>query len=71
TNYPDRYEFEGMADLPRKGPADAPIQIVEISDFQCPFCARLRLSLEEVMAEYPDQVAIYFVNYPLSNQCNP
>ena len=50
---------------PMKGPANAPVTIVEFSDFQCPFCAQLAPILEQVRAKYPDKVKLVFKNYPL------
>jgi protein-disulfide isomerase len=47
------------------GRPDAPVKIVEFSDFQCPFCARIQTSLDEIRAKYPDQVAIVYRHYPL------
>ncbi|MFH7319090.1 DsbA family protein [Desulfurivibrio sp. D14AmB] len=50
---------------PFLGPADAPITIVEFSDFQCPFCARVKPLIEEVMRRNPDQVKVVFKHFPL------
>lgn len=51
--------------LPRRGPASARVRVVVVSDFQCPFCGRVVPSLDRLREEFPDDVAIYFVNYPL------
>ena len=55
---------------PSRGPATAPVTIVEFSDFQCPFCQRLLPSLDEVRAKYGDKVRIVFRQYPLSMHQN-
>ncbi len=47
------------------GPASAPVTIVEFSDFQCPFCARVLPTLEQVKAKYGDKVRIVFRQFPL------
>lgn len=51
--------------LASKGNAGAKIQIVECSDFDCPFCKRGTDTLEAIQKEYGDKVAVYFRNYPL------
>lgn len=51
--------------IPVKGPADAPVTIVEISDFQCPFCARVVPTLEKVEQVYGPLVRRAFKHYPL------
>jgi protein-disulfide isomerase len=48
-----------------RGPAQAPVTIVEFSDFQCPFCGRLEPVLQRVLANYPTQVRLVYRNYPL------
>jgi protein-disulfide isomerase len=53
------------ANGPAKGPANAPVTIVEFSDFQCPFCSQLIPTLEQVKAKYGDKVRIVFRQYPL------
>lgn len=55
------------ADGPSRGPDDAPITIVEFSDFQCPFCRRAVPTLQEVMKKYPGQVRVVYRNLPLGS----
>lgn len=50
---------------PAEGPANAKVTIVEISDFQCPFCSRAYTTLEELKKQYPKDVRILFINQPL------
>jgi protein-disulfide isomerase len=53
------------AGRPSKGPADAPVELIEFSDFQCPFCLRAFPIVKQVMAAYPDSVRLVYRNYPL------
>jgi protein-disulfide isomerase len=48
-----------------RGPATAPITIVEYSDYQCPFCARVNPTLDRVRQTYGDRVRIVFKDFPL------
>ena len=57
---------EVAATGPSQGPASAPVTIVEFSDFQCPFCARLIPALEQLKAKYGDKVRLVFRQYPLN-----
>ncbi|MDB5037531.1 MAG: DSBA-like thioredoxin protein [Bacteriovoracaceae bacterium] len=50
---------------PVKGPANAPVTIVEFSDFECPFCKRVLPSVDEVMKQYNGKVKLAFRNNPL------
>lgn len=47
------------------GKKDAPITIIEYSDFQCPYCARGYTTVKEVMKAYPDKVRVVFKHLPL------
>jgi protein-disulfide isomerase len=49
-----------------KGPADAWVTVVEVSDFQCPFCKRVGPTLAEVQEKYGDDVRFVFKQNPLS-----
>ncbi|XXF80390.1 thioredoxin domain-containing protein [Myxococcaceae bacterium GXIMD 01537] len=51
---------------PSKGPANAPITIVEFSDFECPFCSRAIGTVDEVVKKYGDKVRLVFRQFPLS-----
>jgi protein-disulfide isomerase len=50
-----------------KGDKDAPIQLVEFSDFECPFCARVNPTLAKLQEAYPGKVRIVFRDLPLLN----
>ncbi|MCH2533510.1 MAG: thioredoxin domain-containing protein [Bdellovibrionales bacterium] len=47
------------------GSAEAPITIVEYSDFQCPFCSRGYDTVKKVMEEYGDKVRVVYKHLPL------
>jgi protein-disulfide isomerase len=50
---------------PVTGPVDAPITIVEFSDFQCPYCILAVPELEAIMKVYPKDVKLIFKQFPL------
>ncbi|HST58427.1 MAG TPA: thioredoxin domain-containing protein [Longimicrobium sp.] len=50
----------------RMGPADAPVVIIEFSDFQCPFCKQARDLLVDLRQRYPGQVAVVYRHLPLA-----
>jgi protein-disulfide isomerase len=46
------------------GPDDAPVVIVEFSDFQCPYCARFyRETLPQILEKYPDAVKFVYRDF--------
>ena len=61
---PARIEVEAIG--PSKGPEDAPITLVEFSDFECPFCVRVLPTIEQVQQTYGDQVRIVYRQFPLN-----
>jgi len=50
---------------PARGSKDAPITIVEFSDMQCPFCAKVVPTMTELMAQYPGLIRWIFKSFPL------
>jgi protein-disulfide isomerase len=52
---------------PSLGPDDAPITIVEFSDYQCPFCSRAEPLIQQVLAKYPDSVRLVYRHFPLDS----
>ncbi len=49
-----------------KGPSNAPVELVEYSDFQCPACRSAQEGLKKILQEYPNQVRLVFRHFPLS-----
>lgn len=47
------------------GDPDAPVRIVEFSDFQCPFCARVQSRLSDLRQRHPGKIAIVYRHFPL------
>jgi protein-disulfide isomerase len=66
---PPRFEVADGG-RPAKGPAAAPIELIEFSDFQCPFCQRANPTVEQVLKTYGDRVKFVYRHYPLPNHPN-
>jgi len=56
----------GTGDAPLRGNPEAPVTIVEFSDFQCPYCVRARPTVNRVREVYGDQIRFAFRHYPLA-----
>ncbi|HSG44662.1 MAG TPA: DsbA family protein [Anaerolineales bacterium] len=62
-----RYEVASDG-FPSIGPEDAPITIVEFSDYQCPFCKRWHDEVyQPLLNEYPGQIRLVYRHLPLTS----
>ena len=50
-----------------RGAADAPVTIVEFSDFHCPFCKRVQPTLAQLLERYPGKVRLAYRDYPIDS----
>lgn len=70
---PDLRDVQGQVRLeveedddPARGPADAPITMIEFSDFRCPFCKRFFTeTLTPLLEAYPDQIRFIYRDFPV------
>lgn len=58
---------EVAASGPALGPEDAPVTIVEFSDYECPFCARAEPIISEVLKRYEGKVRFVYRHFPLDS----
>lgn len=52
------------------GNPNAPITIHEFSDFQCPFCKRGAVMMNQLLARYEGKIRVIFMPFPLDTSCN-
>jgi len=57
--------------VPSKGAPQAPIKVVEFSDFLCPFCRSIAGAFAGYLPQTANRVTLYYKNYPLDSLCNP
>jgi protein-disulfide isomerase len=62
---PPRMTVDVAASDPHRGDARAPVTIVEFSDYQCPFCARVTPTMAKIMEAYEGRVRRVFKDFPL------
>ena len=69
TQSPQFTRYDVPSDgFPSLGPADAPIVIVEFSDFQCPFCKRFYdETYQQLMNAYPGKIRFVYRHLPLTS----
>jgi len=53
------------AGRPARGKANAPVTIIEFSDYECPFCKRASTTVAQVLKTYGDQVRLVHRDFPL------
>lgn len=69
TARPDYVRYDIPSDgYPSLGPKDAPITIVEFSDYQCPYCQRWHQQVyEPLLAAYPGKIRFVYRHFPLTS----
>jgi len=55
-----------VGNAPVIGPKNAPVTIVEWSDFQCPYCGRVEPTLQQLRQDYEGKIRLAWKNQPLS-----
>jgi protein-disulfide isomerase len=67
TPIPQRVDVP-IEGYPSLGPVDAPITIVEFSDFQCPYCRKFHQETYQALLDaYPGQIRFVYRNLPLTS----
>ncbi|GEM_PF-486431 len=56
-----------IGNAPIRGNKNAPVTIIEFSDFQCPFCSRSVPIVEQVLKTYGDKVKLVYKQLPLTS----
>ncbi|MCU0294289.1 MAG: DsbA family protein [Thermoanaerobaculaceae bacterium] len=51
---------------PSRGPAGAPITVIEFSDFQCPYCGRVQPTMQRLRLNYGERLRVVFKQLPLA-----
>lgn len=51
---------------PARGPASAPVTIIEFSDYECPFCKRASATVAQVLQHYGDKIRFVHRDFPLN-----
>lgn len=65
------YQMELPPARPVWGNPDAPVVVVEFSDFQCPACRHFANTVKPALNELRNQIQFYYLHYPLDPSCNP
>ncbi len=54
-----------VANAPRLGPENAPVQIVEFADYECPYCQKVNEDLARIRQQFPNQISLVYKDFPL------
>ncbi len=70
TQATQRYNVE-TGDDPSFGPADAPVTIIEFSDYECPYCRKwFTDAWPQIQKTYAGKVRLVYRDFPLSFHAN-
>ena len=62
---PYRVDFD-HSDQPVWGPADAPVTVLEFSDFECPYCSGFTSTLQQIKTDYEGRIRVVYRQLPLT-----
>jgi protein-disulfide isomerase/predicted small lipoprotein YifL len=62
---PPRAQVAIPGDAPVLGPAQAPVTVVEFSDYQCPYCRRAQSVVDEIVGKYQGKIRLVVRDFPL------
>ena len=62
---PPRAQVAIPAKAPATGPTQAPVTIVEFTDYQCPYCHQAQMTIDEVLRRYEGKVRLVHLDFPL------
>lgn len=48
-----------------RGPRNAPVQLVEFADYECPYCEKVNPLIQKLQEEYGDKVSVAYKDFPL------
>jgi protein-disulfide isomerase len=54
-----------VAGSPRRGPANAAVQLVEFADYECPYCQKVHPDLVKLQQQFGTNVALVYKDFPL------
>src|SRR6185295_10560779 len=64
---PDKVYALKTENSPVEGSKSAPVKIVEVSDFQCPFCSKVGPTVSQIQSVYKDKVQVVWKHLPLTS----
>jgi len=67
---PTKVDIALTADDHIRGDENAPVTLVEYSDFECSYCGRVQSTIDQLLEEYDGQVRLIFRHFPLSFHTN-
>ena len=65
-----RHAVEALSEDPSRGPASAPVELIEFSDFDCPYCQRATETVARLMEQFEGQIRFVYKDYPLPSHPN-
>ncbi len=54
-----------LGSAPKRGPAGAPVTLVEFADYECPYCRQTEPGLKSLEEEFKGKLLVVFMDYPL------